>query len=126
MTEERHFDGPTIKPGQSVGPSPGGRAMSMVPARAVLAPDGKTLARYSRRRFLPMVAPTVGPDGKPRPHQPAASPAFELFSTEAGQPLGVPPVTTAQAVLVVNSGDSRRILLVSSTGPAPLLESILH
>ena len=44
VTDARPVAGPTIKPGQVVGPSPGARTMAMLISRTVLAPNGKTFA----------------------------------------------------------------------------------
>lgn len=73
-----------------------------------------------------MGAPIIGPAGKPRVPGTGGSLAFELFSIDSGQPLGAGPITSAQAVVVTYSGDSRRILLVSSARQTPLVEGILH
>jgi serine/threonine protein kinase/WD40 repeat protein len=124
VTDDTTTAGPTIRPGvQRVVPSSARRSQLMLHSRAVLAPDGKTFLRYIHQRSL--TAPTPGPNAKPRSLGRVADAAFELFSTDRGQPLGIPPLTSAQAVLVMYSEDSRRILLVSCQEPA-LLDGILH
>ena len=100
--------------------------VSMLGSRTVLAPDGKTFARFSRLRNLTRRARAAGPGGNPRPVHTVQSPAFEFFFIDSNQPTGNPPTTSAQAVAVVYSKDSRRLLMISSSGEAPLLEGILH
>ncbi len=111
----------SIRPGQCTPPWPGPLVRSASYPPTVLAPDGKTFARYITQANPAAGMPIPGPNGKLRPALPdanfAAIPAFVLFSTEDGTLLGAGPVMPAEVVRVGYSGDARRILLVSSSAP---------